>query len=96
MSNELFNKLAFNGFHVTYYNHESRVVEKKIFPTYDSVMDRGWRESGEPFPTAQIFAEDLFDVFGDVVGEVKDNAGNVLYDNMLEMNEAYESISNWP
>jgi hypothetical protein len=82
---EVLAKLTFNGFHVTYWNHETRMVEEQHFPTYDSVMDRGWRKAGEPFPSAETFAEDLFNVYGDHVGKVVDNAGNVLLDRMSEM-----------
>ena len=92
MTDPLYDKLSFNGFHVTYWNHETRCVEEQHFPTYDSVMDRGWRKSGEPFPSAETFAEDLFNVYGDHVGKIVDNAGNVLLDDMAEMQVLEEEM----
>jgi hypothetical protein len=95
MANALYDKLSFNGYHVTVWNHETRTVEEHKFPTYDSVMDRGWRTSGDPFPSAETFAEDLFDVYGDCVGKIVDNVGNVLYDKMSEMRELEDEMSRY-
>jgi len=92
--NALQNKLAFNRFHVTFYNHESRVIEKQSFPTVEKVLARKF--TLEEFPDAKTFAENLFDVFGDVVGMIKDNRDNVLYNNMEEMQDIYDCVGNWP
>jgi hypothetical protein len=90
----LYNKLQFSGFCVTFYNHESRIIEHQNFPTVESVLARKFTLA--EFPSAEDFAEDLFNVYGDCVGKVTDNAGNVLFDNMDEMNDLYESMNNYP
>lgn len=87
-----YNAVKFNGFHVTFYNHETRRIEQKDFPTVQSVTDRGFDDG---FPDARGFADDLFDVFGDTVGQVTDNDGKVLYDNMAEMQDVLESMAGW-
>ena len=86
MTNPLYDKLSFNGFNVTVWNHETRCVEEKQFPTYDSVIARGFTKDGDAFPDAETFAEGLFNVYGDQVGMIKDNLGNVLLDDMVQMN----------
>lgn len=88
-------KLAFNGYHVTYWNHETRRVEKQSFATTKEVMNRGWEKHGEPFPSPEVFAEDLFNVFGDCVGEIVDNAGVVLLNNLVEMNDLNTEMSRY-
>lgn len=87
-----YNAVKFNGFHVIFYNHETRRIEQQDFPTVKSVTDRGFEDG---FPEAKEFAADLFDVFGDTVGSVKDNDGAVLYDNMKEMQSIFESMTDW-
>lgn len=93
-SSAILAKLAFNGFHVTYYDHEERIVRTQSFPTVDTVLARKF--TLDEFPSAEDFAEDLFNVFGDVVGMVKDNNEVVLLDNMEGMNDFYERFGNWP
>lgn len=88
-------KLAFNGYHVTWWSHETRNVQTNDYPTVISVMSMGWAQNNEPFPDAKTFAEDLYNVFGDCVGMVKDNAGNVLLDNMMEMNDLNAEMSRY-
>jgi hypothetical protein len=87
MTDQIYNKLAFNGYHVVYWNHETRLCESQSFPTYASVMERGWGTGQKCFPTPEEFAEALFDVYGDCVGGISDNNQNVLYDNMETMFE---------
>lgn len=89
MSQAVYNKLQFNGFHVMFYNHESRELENQHFPTADHVLARGFDDG---FPSVQEFVDDLFDVFGDCVGKVLDNNDVVLYDNWAEMYELYQSM----
>ena len=85
MSEPILAKLAFNGYNVTYHNHESRNIEEDKYPTVQSVLNRKF--SPEEFPSAEDFAEDLYRVFGDTVGVITDNDGVVLYENMKEMKE---------
>lgn len=88
-------KLAFNGYIVTWWSHETRLVETTEYPTVASVMAMGWGQKNEPFPDVESFAEDLYNVYGDCVGLVKDNAGNVLLDNQVEMNDLNAEMSRW-
>lgn len=92
MADAVYSKLAFNGYQVTYWNHETRCIEEKSYPAYESVMDRGWGKNNEPFPSPEEFAEDLFNVYGDCVGKILDNAGHVLYDKMQEMFDMQDMI----
>lgn len=41
MSDALLEKLKFNGYHVTFLNHEGREIEKNHYPTAKSVLKRG-------------------------------------------------------
>lgn len=91
MTDPLYDKLAFNGFHVVYWNHETRRIEYKEFPTYQSVMDRKFEE----IPSAEVFATDLFDVFGDCVGSITDNRGVILYNNLAEMRQIELDMRGW-
>lgn len=91
MTDPVYDKLAFNGFHVTFWNHESRIIQEQHFPTAAKVHARGFEE----IPSAESFAEDLFDVYGDCVGKIVDNSGTVLYDNMQEMRDLEEEMSRW-
>lgn len=72
---------AFNGYHVTFYNHETRQIDSESFASVEEVMERDF----EAFPSASKLADDLYHVFADVVGRITDNDGNVLYDNMKAM-----------
>lgn len=78
----MLNKLSFNGFHGEYYDHEERFTREFHFPTTESIEARGFTDG---FPNVYDFVDGLYDVYGDCVGIVKDNAGNVLYDNVAEM-----------
>ena len=86
-------KLSFNGYHVTFFNHEGRTINEQNFPTYESVVERGFTKDGSAFPDARTFAEDLFNVYGDFVGMIKDNAGYILLDKMQEMLDLEREVS---
>lgn len=92
MADAVYSKLAFNGYHVTFWNHETHTIEEKIYPTYDSVMARGWGKYNEPFPSPEDFAEDLFNVYGDCVGKITDTQGHILYDKMQEMFDTQDAV----
>jgi hypothetical protein len=86
----------FNGYVVTYYNHEAGTIDEQTYATADSVNviggAEGWESideevAGPVFPDAERFAEDAFNIFGDHVGKVTDLSGKVLYDNMTVMND---------
>jgi len=85
----MLNKLSFNGFHGKVWDHELRFVEDFSFPTPESIEARGFTDG---FPNVYDFVDSLYDGYGDCVGIVKDNAGNVLYDNMSEMNRYNDDI----
>lgn len=93
MSDPVYNRLVFNGFMVVYFDHERRSIEADHFPTADSVKARGFTDG---FPDAREFADDLYNVFGDVVGSITDNDGVVLLDDMEQMREAHHIMDNWP
>lgn len=82
-SNPILNKLAFNGFHVTVWDHETREIRVDAFPTMESVRKRGFQDA--EFPDAEDFAEGLYNVFGDRVGQIKDNDGRTIYDDWEAM-----------
>lgn len=84
MSDALIAKLAFNGYHVTFFNHEGRFIDENHYPTSESILSRGFE--ADEFPTAEEFVEEMYRIYGDTVGMITDNMGVVLYDNMLEMN----------
>lgn len=73
----------FNGYHVTFWDHETRDIEEHHFPNGIDILKRGFTEDG--FPDAETFAEDLYEIFGDRVGTIKDNDGKVLLDRHTEM-----------
>jgi len=79
----MMNKLSFNGFHGQVWDHEQRFVEEFSYPTIESIEARGFTDG---FPNVYDFVDGLYDIYGDCVGIVKDNEGNILYDNMDEMN----------
>ena len=88
----IYNKVRFNGFHVTYFNHERNVIDQQSFPDAKDVEARGFTDG---FPDARSFAEDLYNVFGDEVGLVVDNAGAILYDKRADMHRTYDELNNW-
>lgn len=71
----------FNGFIVEFWNHETRFMEANFYNTIDDVMSKGFEE----FPTVEDFIDDLYEIYGDMVGRVTDNNGTVIYDNYNEM-----------
>jgi hypothetical protein len=92
VNNTLINKLAFNGFHVTVWDHEQRQITNLSYPDISDITSLGWNES---FPDAAELAEGLFDVYGDCVGMITDNSGQVLYDNMEAMNNIHAEMSTY-
>lgn len=80
--------MSFNGYIVTFFNHETQDTETEKFLTKESVMERGFEE----FPDAETFAENLFQIYGDYVKEVVDNDGSVLFENEEQYNEV---VAEW-
>jgi hypothetical protein len=80
VSDPLYNKLAFNGFVVLWWNHNTRTLETNRL-TQDSLVARGF----DGIPSIKELVQDLYEVYGDVVGKVSSFDNVVLYDNMVEM-----------
>jgi len=78
--------MAFNGYIVTFYNHEQCIIDTDTYDTEEDVMAVGFEE----LPDAETLVDDAYDVYGDTVGKVTDRDGTVLYDKMAEM----EAIQN--
>ena len=93
MSDPVYNRLVFNGFMVVYFDHERCSIEADHYPTADTVRAKGFKDG---FPDAQEFADDLYNVFGDVVGSITDNDGVVLLNNMDEMHDTHRTVVTWP
>jgi len=85
--------LDFNGWHVTFYNHEQRSIDLFDYFTVEEVRARGWQYN--QFPTLEEFIDGLFESWGDVVGRVDDNLGNLLYSNMEEIMEVYHDVNDY-
>jgi len=73
--------MAFNGYIVTFYNHEQCIIDTDIYTTEEGVMAVGFEE----LPDAETLVGDAYDIYGDIVGKVTDQDGLVLYDKMAEM-----------
>ena len=93
MSDSVKNRQAFNGYHVTFYDHNACIIDTDHYPEAIDIKRR-WHPDDE-FPSATDVADDMYDVFGDITGKIVDNDGNVLVDRMALMEYAYNEATRW-
>lgn len=82
----------FNGYYVTYFCNDSKTTKTARYETKMSVL------AATVTPTlvsAEEFANGCFNVFGDIVRDVQDKDGNVLYDNTKQYEQEVEEFNNF-